>query len=68
MNYESLIQASMFVIAPFLAVILICMVLILAMRGGRPFKFTASGFGVQIDFNTQPVPESNKGSNTNGIE
>lgn len=45
---EPITNFALFVLLPLVAIILVGGALIMALRGGRPFSFTASGFGVSV--------------------
>jgi len=52
MHADTLVNVALFLVMPFFAVVLLLLVVFLAIRGGKPFKFQASGFGVSIGFST----------------
>lgn len=56
MSVDMLVQVASFLILPFLAVILLAAVVFIAIRGGKPFNFNASGFGVSVGFNSNNTP------------
>jgi len=52
MHVDTLVNIALFLVMPFLAFILLVLVVFLAIRGGKPFKFQATGFGVSVGFSS----------------
>lgn len=51
---------------PVIAIILLASLILLAMRGGRPFRFNASGFGVSLNFVTTEEDSKSLKDDNNG--